>query len=208
MTLPAIPEPTSLVQVQNLTTSIETWAASCESVAELKDAGNKLAAIDEYLARTSTDGRAQLAATMRRLEVRIGQLLGPAEPTAGPGRGKPSTATDGLSRDQRSEFRRIAEQADVVEAVIAESTDEAPASRRQVLAAITKTKPRRTPLPDRARSAGWELHKSVERIERIVADDRFRANRDSIALQLRAHVQRSIANLTGVLERLDEDSTR
>src|SRR5699024_10911559 len=31
-------------------------------------------------------------------------------------------------------------------------------------------KPRRNPLPDQARTAGWEVRKSVERIERIMED--------------------------------------
>lgn len=65
------------------------------------------------------------AVPARRLEVRIGQLLGPAEPTAGPGRGKPSNATDGLSRDERSAVRTLAPNEEIVEQVIAESTDEA-----------------------------------------------------------------------------------
>jgi uncharacterized protein (DUF2252 family) len=41
-------------------------------VAELCDAGNRLAAIDEYLSRTSTEGRSRVAAAMRRLEASVG----------------------------------------------------------------------------------------------------------------------------------------
>jgi len=39
--------------------------------------------------------------------------------------------------------------------------------------------PRRSPLPDAYRSAMWELRKSVERLEKLHADDRFQANRGS-----------------------------
>lgn len=70
----------------------------------------------------------RLSAAMRRLEVRIGQLLPKAAPTPGPGRGKASVMDDGLSRDQRHEFRQMASAPEIVEQVITESTDEAPAS--------------------------------------------------------------------------------
>lgn len=56
---------------------------------------------------------------MRRLEARIGELLPKAEPTPGPGRGKASVMDDGLSRDQRHEFRQMAAHPEIVEQVIA-----------------------------------------------------------------------------------------
>ncbi|HET6963631.1 MAG TPA: helix-turn-helix domain-containing protein [Acidimicrobiales bacterium] len=58
-------------------------------------------------------------------EVRIGQLLGPPQPEAGPGRGKPSTTTDGLSRDERHDFRKMAAEPEVVEEPVALSISEA-----------------------------------------------------------------------------------
>lgn len=70
---------------------------------------------------------------MRRLEVRIGQLLGPTS------NGKrhdlePSLAKEGsLNKNQRREFRQMAEHPEVIEEVIAESTDDKPASRRTVM---------------------------------------------------------------------------
>lgn len=130
----AVVEPSSLVQVDEQCTSIEVWAEQPDrTIAELRDAGHKLAAIDEYLARTSTEGRARVAATQRRLEVRIGVLLGPASPN---GKGSGSIAIDpseALSKDERSAFRKMAEHPDVVDDVIASSTDEQPASRRKVV---------------------------------------------------------------------------
>ncbi len=42
-------------------------------------------------------------------------------------------------------------------------------------------KPRRSPLPDSYRSALWDLQKSIERLEKLHADDRFQANRKELA---------------------------
>lgn len=128
--------PTSLVAVEGQCIAVEQWAADCESVAELRDATNKLAAIDEYLSRTSSQERARVAATMRRLETRVGSLLGPASAN---GKSPGSNATDpGLTKDQRSKFRELARHADVVEDVIEQSTDEDPASRRKIQREIKK----------------------------------------------------------------------
>jgi hypothetical protein len=72
---------------------------------------------------------------MRRLEVRIGQLLGPAKPGPQP---ESSVATEDrdLSRHERHEFRQMAANPEAVEDIIATSTDDEPPSRRKVMAAI------------------------------------------------------------------------
>ncbi len=118
--------------------TIERWAAECDSVPELRDAGNKLAAIDEYLSKTSTEGRARVAAAQRRLEVRVGVLLGPAEVGRPVRENVDRDRHSDVSRDQRADFRRMAEHPDIVDEVIAKSTDEEPASRRKVTDAIRK----------------------------------------------------------------------
>lgn len=84
-----------------------------------------------------------MAAAQRRLEVRIGELLGPAKLDHDRTAGATSLTNDlvGLSPNQRSEFRRMAEDPETVEDVIAASTDVAPASRRKVTEAIKATKP-------------------------------------------------------------------
>jgi len=41
--------------------------------------------------------------------------------------------------------------------------------------------PRRSPLPDSYRRATWELRKSIERLEKLHADDRFQTNRKDMA---------------------------
>jgi hypothetical protein len=150
--LPAIttrPEGMSLAQIDGQCAQIEAWADACDSVPELRDAGNKLAAIDEYLSRTSVEGRSRVAGAMRRLEVRIGRLLGP--PQHGGNRGNQHTGgklsapnLPDMRSDERSRLRAMAENEDVVEQTIAESTDERPASRRKVQEAIktaTTTRP-------------------------------------------------------------------
>lgn len=136
--------PTSLVAVDDQCAAVEAWAEQCESIPELRDATNRLAAIDEYLTRTSTEGRGRVAAAMRRLEVRIGKLLGPAEHggdrKSDQVRHDGLDPEDGLTRHQRTDFRQMAENEDEVEDVIAESTDEAPASRRKITDRIRAAK--------------------------------------------------------------------
>jgi hypothetical protein len=132
-------EPTSLVAVTDQCEMVERWAVSCDSIAELREASNRLAAIDEYLNRTSIEGRGRLAVALRRLEMRIGEVLG--KPTTWrPGRGKSSVTTDDFSPDQRTDFRSMAEHGDLVEALAGQSTDANPLSRRQVLQAIADAK--------------------------------------------------------------------
>lgn len=186
MSLVLASEPTSLVAVNDQCAAVEAWAEQCDSAAEVRDAINKLAAIDEYLKRTSTEGRERVAATMRRLEVRVGKLLGKAK-RGGDRRAEQVPREElALSKKERHVFRQMAEHEDTVEKVISESTEASPASRRKVTQAITK--PRRGPLADTAKSAGWELRKAVERVERVIADDRFAGQKEQVATQLRGHL--------------------
>ena len=73
-----------------------------------------------------------MASAQRLLETRIGVLLGPSTT------GAHSSASEGpdLTPNERSLFRKMADNPDVVDDVIEGSTDEEPASRRKVLAAI------------------------------------------------------------------------
>lgn len=64
-------------------------------------------------------------------------------------------------------------------------------------------KPRRNPLPEQARTAGWEVRKSVERIERIMSDDRFTRNKEEVATSLRGHLQYAIETLQATLDQLN-----
>ena len=76
---PRMPAPMTAVQVAEQCRSIEVWATRCESVDEIREADNRLAAIAEYVKRTSTEGRARVEAARRRLEARIGELIGPRQ---------------------------------------------------------------------------------------------------------------------------------
>lgn len=142
MSLALATEPSSLVAVSDQCAAVEAWAEQCDSIPELQDAAHKLAAIDEYLSRTSTEGRGRVAAAMRRLEVRIGQLLGPARMGGVNGHNKEEVTREGthLVPNQRMEFRAMADNPEVVEEVIAESTDQAPPSRRKITRRIKDAK--------------------------------------------------------------------
>jgi hypothetical protein len=63
-------------------------------------------------------------------------------------------------------------------------------------------KPRRKPITDRARDAGWELRKAVERIERIAADDRFDSQIEKVTPYLRCHLINAIEVCQHVLDRI------
>lgn len=148
----ALPEPAQVERVDLFCSQIDAWSQTCDDVAELADAKNKVSALDHYLALNATDGRAQLAATMRRLEVRIGELLGPAPTPQETGALKGSIANEPspLSKDERHQFRQMAEHPEVVDDVIETSTDDEPASRRKVLDEIKRrTQPEPDTTPDR-----------------------------------------------------------
>lgn len=63
-------------------------------------------------------------------------------------------------------------------------------------------KPKRRPLTDQSNEAGWELAKSVEKIERIITDDRMPANREIVTSHLKQHLINSIDKLTILLNTL------
>ncbi len=135
-------EPSSandLVRVEQMR-EIEVWAESCDSIPDLQTTASELEAFIGHLQRTSQEGCARVAATQRRIEVQIGRLSGP---TSNGERHdlEPSAAAEGsLSRHERSDFRSMAADPEAVEDVIAESTDEQPASRRKVTKRIKKRK--------------------------------------------------------------------
>lgn len=88
-------------------TTVMPWADEQAEVGPLAEAAAKLAGLQAAY-KTLGDDALELTKARRYVEVRWGELLGPAEPSPGPGRGKPSDASDGLSRDTRSDFRALA----------------------------------------------------------------------------------------------------
>lgn len=124
----AIPDPQSvdLERAHGLAQSVIEWAGSCEDVAELEDARAKVAAIETYLRKRDAQAAAALAAADRKLEARIGDLLGDAHPAGADLRG--SAANDPLTKDQRHEFRQIAQHQDIPEVADAIEKGESRAS--------------------------------------------------------------------------------
>lgn len=65
------------------------------------------------------------------------------------------------------------------------------------------TKPRRRPIGDAARDAGWEIRKATERIEKLLADDRYPQNREQVTTHLRGHLLYVVESCQGLLDQLD-----
>lgn len=128
-----LPEPAGDVDVDVLWDQVAQALAVIEEIDDLAQAEElraRAAALEEYLARRAQDA-APAMIIARHLEARIGHLLGPPV-TAGPGRGKPSVATDGfLPRTLRMEFRLLDRYRGVWEA-------DAGRPRRQILAVINR----------------------------------------------------------------------
>lgn len=161
--------PTTPELIAHQCRSVDIWSEHCDSIPDLNEAAGKLAAIGEYLSRIDSEGRALVAASRLRLERRIGELLGPAKH----GGDRKSDQVDHGSLDpltpkQRSQFRKMADHPDVVDAVIDESDDASPASRRRVLDEIGKAKhtppPPETDAEREARERAEGIRRSVERV--------------------------------------------
>lgn len=142
-TLLAIPQPSQLVDVLTMCQSIEAQLPYVDDVAVLKDGAAKLRAIDEYVALTSSEGRQAIASTVRRIEMRVGEVLGPPMQGTRTDLQLPNHDSEvPLSEAERRHFRQMAAHQDIVEAEIAKGTDERPTSRRQVLQAIREQRKR------------------------------------------------------------------
>lgn len=136
--LPVVPEPTSssIAALHDACLAVRVWVDQCDDVGEATEMLARMAAVETYLARRDADGPAQEAA--RWLEVRIGELLGPAE-----NHGPATVDRDPrLTRDDRKHFRSLAAHRDIVASLV-------PCSRRVVLKAIRQLaaadKPETTP---------------------------------------------------------------
>lgn len=67
---------------------------------------------------------------------------------------------------------------------------------------VAAAAPKRRPLTDQSSEAGWELAKTVEKVERIITDDRFPANRAQVTNHLKQHLINSIETLNTLLNAL------
>lgn len=63
-------------------------------------------------------------------------------------------------------------------------------------------KPKRRPITDQARDAGWELRKAVERLERIASDDRFAENKEKVTPHLRGHLSNAVEVCQDLLDHI------
>src|SRR5690606_19560440 len=63
------------------------------------------------------------------------------------------------------------------------------------------SKPRRRPVIDVARDAGFELRKSIERVERLTEDYRFARNKNEVASHLRGHLSYAVEVCQDLLDR-------
>lgn len=64
-------------------------------------------------------------------------------------------------------------------------------------------KPKRRPIAERAQEAEWELVRAIERIEALLDDDRFTANKEVVAPHLRSHLTNAIEACQGLLYRIN-----
>lgn len=91
-----------------------------------------------------------------------------------------------------------------------EPTASEPAEPRPVTGIDGKTyspkpsapKPQRRALTSVATEAGWDVRKAVEKIERIVEDDRFSANKEQVAVALTAHLTYAVEVCQDLLDRI------
>lgn len=65
-------------------------------------------------------------------------------------------------------------------------------------------KPQRRPLPQSIREAGIELTKAAEKVERLVADDRFQANKEQVTPQLRGHLRNTVEVCQDLLDQITD----
>ena len=66
-------------------------------------------------------------------------------------------------------------------------------------------KPRRRPITDQARDAGWDLRKVTDRLERIIADDRYPRNKEEVATYLRGHLLHTVEVCQDLLDQLNPE---
>lgn len=136
-TLPVIPRPEHLTiaEARDVCASVVQWANDCDDAETVLRAREAFRVVAEYL--RINDAAREGEAAMRYLEMRIGELAGPAQ------MGRNQHDQDGgfhngetLHPATLHNFRKMAQYADVVEQVISESTQQSPPSRNKVLNAI------------------------------------------------------------------------
>ncbi|PZE66942.1 helix-turn-helix domain-containing protein [Curtobacterium sp. MCBD17_021] len=67
-----------------------------------------------------------------------------------------------------------------------------------------KPAPRRSPLTDTARNAGWDARKLAERLQRIAADDRYARNKEEVASLIRGHLMFTVEVCQDLLDNFNQ----
>lgn len=200
-----IPDPQRIEveQAAAVALQIEAWAETIDDVDALEWARARVSAIETYLRRRGEDAAAEIARADRKLEARIGLLLGPAKVGSNQYT-EPSLASDGsLSLNQRHQFRKIAEHADEPEVAAAIGRG---ASRAEVLRTIQRVEdadiadesrrwleenipPPTDPDGDRFRARVWDSILEVERAAKAMAQWMPEQVHEAIRTEKLAHVR-------------------
>lgn len=151
LSLPSSPALMSVEDVDRYAVEVEAFAQATESLAEAQGIQARWAAVTTWIRKTSRDGVKRAEEAQRRIEQRIGELI-QAEREAGrlathggdqgEMQGCTSLSDVGLDRRDAADFAAMANHADVLDRVIAESTDDAPPTRNRVRSAIRAEKER------------------------------------------------------------------
>lgn len=133
-----VPRPHEVTSPYELCDAIEAALPMVTDAAELAEAKAKLLAIETYMAQHTKQGRARLAAALRRIEIRMGEVLGEAtrDHDRSPGAKSLTGNLGAIPKKERHELRLLAAHRDVAEGVIAKADDAKPPSRKKCLDAI------------------------------------------------------------------------
>lgn len=137
--LPALPRPETLTiaEARDVCASVVQWANDQEDIEAVLAARRAFEVIAKYL--QLNDAAREAETTMLHLEVRIGELAGPAQ-LGRPSGNVPDAVHIDLHRNRLYEFRQMAAHPEIVDRVIEESTEASPPSRNKVLEAIRELK--------------------------------------------------------------------
>lgn len=100
------------------------------------------------------------------------------------------------------------------DAVLADAKTEGNLSRANVVRRVREATPaastpaaqvvkpgrKRRPITDTARETGWAIRKEVEKVERLLTDDRFAPNKDQVAAHLHGHLTYAVEALQRALD--------
>ncbi|MGE3835974.1 MAG: hypothetical protein AB7H43_14500 [Acidimicrobiia bacterium] len=138
------PEGMTLAGINDYMGEVELLIADLDTLPALQEVGLRLEMFRTYVEGHSREGVARIEAARRRLELRIGQIADPPAPGSRTDLEEDEPNLAGaparLSRPDLTDRRALAEHPDVVEDVIAGSTDESPPSRRKTMDAIRRRK--------------------------------------------------------------------